>query len=54
MRQGPEYSQWVDRDHHECVRLKLPIELEDEWSEFTTVLWIDNGDGTYTLKPGTY
>ncbi len=51
MRQGPYYSQWVDRDEYEAVRLRLPLELEDEWSKFDVVKWKDNGDGSYTLYP---
>lgn len=52
MRQGNEFGQWVDRDgEHGRVRLRLPMELEDEWQDYKTVKWIDNRDGTYTLIP---
>lgn len=51
MRQGPHYGQWVDRDDKGNALLRLPLELEHEWENFDTVLWTDNGDGTYTLRP---
>ena len=51
MRQGPYYSQWVDRDAQDMPFLRLPLELVEEWDKFKTVVWEDNGDGTYTLTP---
>lgn len=53
MRQGPDYGQWVDRDEKGDARLRLPMELEDDWIGMRTVRWHDNGDGTYTLTPST-
>lgn len=52
MRKGPVYSQWVDFDNDDgSPYLRLPLELVHEWSDFRTVSWRDNGDGTYTLTP---
>jgi hypothetical protein len=51
MRQGPDYNQWVDRTKDNSPYLCLPLELVEDWSDMKTVLWLDNGDGTYTLKP---
>lgn len=51
MRQGPNYSQWVDRGPDERVYLRLPLEIEHDWEGFTFVVWTDNGDETYTLTP---
>ncbi len=51
MRQGPDYSQYVDRDSYGQAHLRLPLELENEWENMSYVTWHDNGDGTYTLTP---
>ena len=51
MRQGPNYNQHVDRGDDGTVRLRLPLELEHEWEDMKSVMWRDNGDGTYTLSP---
>ena len=51
MRQGPYYNQWVDRDPQGSAMLRLPLELEEEWSKMKAVVWEDNGNGTYTLYP---
>lgn len=53
MRQGNEFRQWVDRRplNDDLTKLRLPMELEDQWGDYLTVTWIDNGDGTYTLIP---
>lgn len=51
MRLGPEYHQWVDEDKDGRRFLRLPLELEQEWFDKSTVVWKDNGDGTYTLTP---
>lgn len=51
MRQGPDYNQWVDRNDKDEISIRLPLELEEEWKNAKSVLWRDNGDGTYTLVP---
>ena len=51
MRQGPHYSQWVDKDADGMPYLRLPLELVEERGEMKSVTWTDNGDGTYTLEP---
>ncbi len=51
MRQGNKFCQWVERDENYAAILRLPLELEDAWIGYSSVLWIDNGDGTYTLDP---
>lgn len=51
MRRGPNYPMYVDRDEKGAVTLQLPLELEMNWEECDVVMWTDNGDGTYTLRP---
>jgi len=59
MRQGNVFSQWVNRYHeiadgrqgNNDAWLRVPWELQEEWSKYKTVDWVDNRDGTFTLIP---
>lgn len=48
MRRGPEYMMPI---HHEYnYTLPVPLELVEDFTGASYVKWIDNGDGTFTLK----
>lgn len=51
MRQGPDYDQYISQNVEGDVLLYPPLELVEELSKFDYVTWIDNRDGTYTLRP---
>lgn len=52
MRQGPDYGMWIGRHEKDGQPyLIIPLELEDEWNLYRSVLWHENGDGTITLYP---
>lgn len=40
MRLGPNYSQHVDRDKDGQVWLRVPLELQQEWSQYKKVIWM--------------
>ena len=52
MRQGPEYSQHaLEYPTESKPMIGVPLELVEELSDKDRIVWVDNGDGTYTLKP---
>ena len=51
MRQGNRFDQWVHRSPDGEIYLRLPLEIVHDWEDARYVIWVDNGDGTYTLTP---
>lgn len=51
MRQGPEYSQWVDLSDNGGFHIRIPLELGEDFEGCSHVTFKDNRDGTYTITP---
>lgn len=49
MRQGPDYSQHVDRDEKGNVSFRPPLEIVEDIGDAKVAVWHDNGDGSYTI-----
>lgn len=49
MRQGPTYDQYVD-DKEGQLSIRIPLELYEDFEGASCVHFIDNKDGTFTLK----
>ena len=50
MRQGPEYSQRGIEWHNHSAFIRVPLELVEELEGIDCVVWVENSDGTITLK----
>lgn len=48
MRQGNTFSQWI---RHDDQTITIPLEVMEDLSDYTYIVWIQNKDGTYTLIP---
>jgi len=49
MRQGPLYRMPIPTFEREPLTIPVPLELVEDFSEVSTAIWKDNGDGTYTI-----
>ena len=50
MRQGNHFCQHIDQDKW-GLYIRVPMEVSYELEEFQAIMWVSNGDGTYTLIP---
>lgn len=51
MRQGPDYGMWIKHPPEDQPYCPVPLELFEEFAHLDHVVWTDNGDGSYTLRP---
>jgi hypothetical protein len=53
MRIGPDYRMHGPevRDNDDGLWLRVPLELSHEWSEYKSINWHENYDGTILLTP---